>query len=61
MLTYVAGAKMAREVLVVVFLVGKSLREKVPAIANSRHRGKMKDQTNIVPAIANSRHLVYLQ
>ena len=27
-LTYVAGGKMAREVLVVVFLVGKSLREK---------------------------------
>ena len=42
MLTYVAGAKMAREVLVVVFLVGKSLREKVPAIANSRHRRKSK-------------------
>ena len=42
MLTYVAGAKMAREVLVVVFLVGKSLRGKVSAIANSRHRRKSK-------------------
>ena len=44
MLTYVAGAKMAREVIVVVFLVGKSLREKVPAIATSRHRRKKQKE-----------------